>query len=153
MQPLTIFTLNAFVAISALWDLSQRRIPNQLVLAGLMMAFGFHAQSGGLPGLGVAFLGALTGFAALFPMFALRQMGGGDVKMVLTVGAFLDWRGALHVVLLGTIAHGGIALVMLFRRKVLETIGRPVPAHRTVPHAVGFALATWGYVAGYGHFF
>lgn len=153
MQPYVHFALNAFVAVAALWDLTERKIPNRLVVVGLLVAMAAHVHSAGLAGLGVALLGAVAGFALLFPMFALRQMGGGDVKLALTVGAFLDWRGAVHVVLFGTIAHGAIALLMLFRRKVLETMGRPVLDHSAVPHAVGFALATWAYAAGFGHFF
>ncbi len=153
MQPYATFALNAFVAVAALWDLTERKIPNRLVVVGLLVAFGLQAQAAGLSGLGAGLAGSLAGFGLLFPMFALRQMGGGDVKLALTVGAFLDWRGAVHIVLFGTIAHGAIALLMLFRRKVLETMGRPALEHSAVPHAVGFALATWAYAAGFGHFF
>ncbi|MBL8618430.1 MAG: prepilin peptidase [Deltaproteobacteria bacterium] len=142
-----------FVGFAALTDAQERRVPNPLVLAGLLLCFGGRAQVGGLHGLGDAALGATAGFLGLLPLWALRQMGGGDVKIVMVCGAALGWSGAAHVVLLGTAVHGVLSAGMAFRAWFARTMGEAAPPAATVPHALGFAAATWAYTAGFGHLF
>jgi prepilin peptidase CpaA len=142
-----------FVAFAALTDVQERRIPTPLVVAGLLLSLGGHAQVAGLAGLGDGALGAAAGFFGLLPLWALRQMGGGDVKIVMVCGAALGWPGAVHVVLLGTAVHGVLSAGMAFRGWVARTMGEAAPPPATVPHAIGFAAATWAYTAGVGHLF
>ncbi|CAB3747000.1 membrane protein [Burkholderia sp. MSh2] len=81
----------AWAVLVALEDIRHRRIPNSLVLGGLVSAF---AVSGHNPfGISVnqALIGALIGLVSLFPFFALRVMGAADVKVFAVLGA---WCGA-----------------------------------------------------------
>src|SRR5213592_4142048 len=56
-----------------------------LLLAGLV----YHEAMGGLPDLSNSLLGTLLGFSLLLPFYALGGMGGGDVKLMAAVGAWL----------------------------------------------------------------
>ena len=53
----------------------------------------------------------MLGAALFFPVFALRGMGAGDVKLLAAIGA---WLGPLpsSVALISTIAGGAIAVVV-----------------------------------------
>jgi prepilin peptidase CpaA len=88
--------LLATLVWAAAQDSATRRLPNWLtfglILSGLLRAL--------LPGQpvtpGGAILGLLVGGGLLFPQFAIRAIGGGDVKLMAGVGA---WLGCWPVVL------------------------------------------------------
>lgn len=85
----------AFVLIGALvlasaWDLRSHRIPNWLVLLGMLAGLSLQAMSAGLQGLGQGLQGALVGFAIFLPLHIAGGMAAGDVKLMAMAGAFLD---------------------------------------------------------------
>ena len=143
----------SLVGVAALWDISWRRIPNPLILTGLLLGLAFQTQAGGITGLGSGVLGAAFALAVLIGPFALRVMGGGDVKLAMVVGAFLGWKGAAHILLVGTVVHGLISLGVVLWRRFRAMRGLPPGEQRGIPHAVGFALATWMYGMGIGVMF
>lgn len=70
-------------------DLRCRRIPNwltfSLILIGLAQSFaGAHTVTPGQ-----SFLGFLTGFGLTFILFGIGALGGGDVKLLAGLGAWL----------------------------------------------------------------
>jgi prepilin peptidase CpaA len=128
-DPRTV-VLFCLLAYAAVIDVRSHRIPNRLVLAGL--GFGliysafvpFWGQHGFMWALG----GAAIGFGVFFPLWLLRMMGAGDVKLVAMVGSLLG-VDAIQTALVGTLAAGGMfALAFSLRhRKVgqmLANIGR-----------------------------
>lgn len=124
-------------------DLSSRRIPNRLILAGWALAFAWHLA--GPPGEwtfdparpGAAGpLGALAGLVAMLlgfmPFYLLRIMGAGDVKLMSVVGAFFGasadtWTQLLGVSLFVLVAGGLLGLVRIClgrtHSSVLESFG------------------------------
>jgi leader peptidase (prepilin peptidase)/N-methyltransferase len=65
---------------------------------------------GGTSGFLDALLGAAVGFALLYSVALIGQwllkeeaMGGGDIKMLAMVGAFVGWKGVLITVFLGAL--------------------------------------------------
>ena len=80
-------------------DVRCRRIPNwlsfSLVLAGLGQSFTWCRTCDGPAD---ACLGLLTGFGLTFALFALGAMGGGDVKLLAGIGAWLGPMPTLLVV-------------------------------------------------------
>jgi prepilin peptidase CpaA len=105
------------VVAAAIHDLSDRRIPNLLLLGGVAGALALHAVS---PDPGPALLnslgGALTGLLVFMPFYLVRGMAAGDVKMMATVGAFTGPGTALEVAVLAWCAGGIMALALLVYR-------------------------------------
>jgi prepilin peptidase CpaA len=105
------------VAAAAINDLSSRRIPNRLLLAGLACALVLHAVS---PDPGQALLaclgGAVTGLLIFLPFYLLRGMAAGDVKMMATVGAFTGPALAVQIAILTWCAGGVMALAIILYR-------------------------------------
>lgn len=103
------------------YDLAARRIPNWLVLAGLMAGVGYSlfassamgngAPSLGAPGVVKSLLGALTGIAIMLPLYLLRAMGAGDAKLMAAVGAFLGPMQVAGAALLTFVAGGILSLL------------------------------------------
>jgi prepilin peptidase CpaA len=121
-RTMTAFDAGAVVlAIGAcVTDVAAARIPNTLTLAGIAAGLTAH---GLLPhGLGVATsaIGAAAGLAVFFPFFALGGMGGGDVKLMAAMGAWLGWPAILTTALAVAIAGGVLALIVAVSRGYLR---------------------------------
>ena len=108
----------------ALWyDVASRRIPNWLTVAGLLAGLGFSSLIPNGIGPGSSLLGAVTGFAVLLPLYLLRAMGAGDVKLMAAVGAFLGPNPALGAALLTFAAGGVLSLtVALWSRSLIRVL-------------------------------
>ena len=111
--------LIVLVVSAAITDLAIRKIPNLLLLAGWCAALGLRlADTAPANGVGSALGGAAVGFAMFLPLYALRGMAAGDVKLMATVGLFLGPAGTLHACVLTWCLGGLMALVMiLFSRR------------------------------------
>jgi len=106
------------VIVTASTDIVSRRIPNPIIVAGLVAALLVQGWlHGPLAGSATWLAGALTGFALLLPFYLLRGMAAGDVKLLMMVGA---WVGAFMVfhIALATFVIGGIwSLSVAARRR------------------------------------
>ena len=105
----------------AVWhDVRSRKIPNRLVFPGALAGVVLNAL---LPAAGAAFmpvpggLGLLTalaglglGLVLLLPMYALKTMGAGDVKLMAMVGAFVGPQAVFGCMLFSLLAGGVLAL-------------------------------------------
>jgi len=104
------------VAVAAcVCDLRTRRIPNALTFGAPLAAAIFHAVTGGTAGLMASAGGWLLGIALFFPFFALRGLGGGDVKLLGALGAWLGPAAVFHVGLYSAIAGGVIGTLVALR--------------------------------------
>ena len=67
------------IIIAGYYDWKWRRIPNWLIISGLVTGFVLQALIGGFPALANALQGWLLGMALLIIPYNLRGMGAGDV--------------------------------------------------------------------------
>lgn len=106
--------LVTLILVAAAYDWKYRIIPNWLTLAGVIAGVALNTVATGLSGLWVAFTGAAFALLIYVPLYALRAMGGGDVKLMAAVGAlmgpFLWWDIFVYTALIG----GAAALVTIF---------------------------------------
>jgi len=114
--------LGILVAIAAVFDIRYRRIPNWLVLAGLVVGIAWNVYSSGLSGLAHASEGLGLGFILYFPLYLLRARGAGDVKLLAAVGAITGPGNCFWIFLLTAVLGGLIAVILLlFRGRVRQT--------------------------------
>ena len=124
-----------------LTDAREYIIPDEFSLGGLVLGILFSIP-GGFSTIANAMLGAAAGLALLWAigalgarMFKEEAMGGGDIKMMAMVGAFVGWQGVLLTVFLGALL-GTLVFVPL------SFLGRK----RLVPFGVFLSIgaaATW----------
>ncbi|WBS03280.1 prepilin peptidase [Pseudoduganella sp. SL102] len=99
---------------AAVTDLALRRIPNVLVLCGLLLSLVLHGVAGPMSGLLATWLAGLaTGFCVFLPLYLLRGMAAGDVKLMAMAGAFVGPALALEIAVLSYLIGGLLALVMV----------------------------------------
>ena len=116
-----MFALLAWAAVS---DCAARRIPNwltyTLILSGLLHALVFST----VVGIGSALVGMIVGFALTFVFFAVGAMGGGDVKLLTGVGAWLGPWGVLLVFVAEAVVGMAQAVIQAAAQKRLATVLR-----------------------------
>jgi prepilin peptidase CpaA len=99
---------------AAVTDLALRKIPNTLVLSGLLLALVLQGLAGPPQAMLWSWLaGALTGFFLFLPLYLLRGMAAGDVKLMAMVGAFAGPAQALDIALLSFAAGGVLGLLLM----------------------------------------
>lgn len=115
-----LLTLAVLLASAVRSDLLEQRIPNRLVLLGMAAGLALHAilpaGNGFLtswPG-GLGPWGALQGLAigggALLPLYILRVMGAGDVKLMAAVGAILGPSDIVPALCCTFLAGGAVSI-------------------------------------------
>ena len=107
--PAMFVSLAILLAVAIWTDIQVRKIPNWLILTGLVISFSFQIVAGSV-GLSAWCIGLLIGFCALFPMYLMRAMGAGDVKLMAMVGAFIGPGYAIGAVL-ATLLSGGVLAI------------------------------------------
>lgn len=105
-----------FMAVSIFTDVRTRRIPNFLTVPFACGGILFHCATTGFIAGGVYALEGLTlGCLLLLILFALGGVGGGDVKCLGTLGAWIGPERIFWVFLYGAMAGGLLAFVLLIR--------------------------------------
>jgi len=100
------------VGLAAVTDLRSRRIPNVLTFGGAAVALVYHVVTNGLHGITYSAGGWAVGVGLFLPMFLLKGMGAGDVKLLGAVGAWLGAIGAVWAALFSVFAGGVLAIVV-----------------------------------------
>jgi prepilin peptidase CpaA len=111
MDPGRVVVLGVVVA-AAVIDVRTRRIPNVLTFGSAAVALIYAFGTAGLHGLALSAGGWATGIGLFLPMFLLRGMGAGDVKLLGAVGAWLGPAGVLYAALYSVLAGGVLALIV-----------------------------------------
>ena len=141
----------------ALTDAREYIIPDEFTIGGLIVGL-LIAAVGGAQALFHAAIGAAAGFALLWIVgqagtwaFKEEAMGGGDIKMMAMVGAFLGWQGVLLTIFLGALAGTVIFLPLtLLGKKRLVPFGVFLALGAAITYLVGPAIIRWyrGFLGG-----
>jgi len=120
MTRLPLILLCCLLILAVYNDVRTRRIPNGLVFGGALLGLllnSVYAPGDSLfttPFGGLGLLWSLAGLGAglglLLPMYMLRTLGAGDVKLMAMVGAFIGPQAALGCTIVTLLAGGVLAL-------------------------------------------
>jgi leader peptidase (prepilin peptidase)/N-methyltransferase len=138
----------------AMTDAREYIIPDEFSICGLAAGLLF-AIPGGYRPIGDALLGAAVGFGVLYlvavggkAVFKEEAMGGGDIKMMAMVGAFVGWQGVLLTIFIGAFIGSLIFLPLLLAgRKKLVPFGIFLSIGAAAAYLIGSRLVVW-----YGNF-
>jgi leader peptidase (prepilin peptidase)/N-methyltransferase len=140
--------LTLLLAISVI-DARHFLIPDELSLGGLAIGFLLsvlpgppsvpESAIGSIVGGGLLWIVAIVGSAAL----GREAMGGGDIKLMAMLGAFLGWQGALLTIFLGALLGTLVFLPIAWRSDRLVPFGVFLALGAVADFYVGDALLGW----------
>jgi prepilin peptidase CpaA len=113
--PATVVT--AGVLVGAVTDLWKFKVYNLLTLPLLLSGLVYHGFVDGWPGMGASLIGAVFGFTLLLLFYVMGGMGGGDVKLMAAIGAWLGVPLTLRVFIASSIAAGIYALGLIIAHR------------------------------------
>ncbi len=133
----------------ALTDARTYIIPDEFTLGGLVIGLALAFAPGGLSFL-ESVIGAVVGFGFLFLAGAIGEwwmkkpaMGGGDIKMMAMVGAFLGPIGSLLTIFLGAVVGTVIFLPISLKTQKLVPFGIFLAIGAAVTEAFGDVIVAW----------
>lgn len=132
-------TLGLMLTLAVWQDVAHRRIPNRLLLPAACLALVLAAWPQGI-GLASAIGGGLIGSMVFAPLYLLRQMGGGDLKLMTTTGLLVGMPRITALCLSIAMAGGLLALWWMWRARGRAQWAN-TPRSR-MPYAVAVALGT-----------
>ncbi len=106
--------------MAVIFDLRSYKIPNLLIVIGLMMGISWSFYSGSWNGLLESAAGIVLPIVVLFLLHQLRMLGAGDIKLFSVIGGFVGHP--VWVIILYSFIAGGIlaAIQMLYRRILVD---------------------------------
>ena len=148
-QTLSVAVFLTLLLGIALTDARSYIIPDEFSLGGLAVGIAL-AFTSAPPSIGQALAGAALGFGLLYLAGALGEwwmekpaMGGGDIKMMAMVGAFLGPIGAVLTIFLGALVGTIIFLPIALRTGKLVPFGIFLAVGAAVTQAFGGTIVDW----------
>ncbi len=130
--PFFIFiSLASALIVATFIDIKARIIPDEISLPGmgvaLLVSFIYPALQGTgshIRGLLYSFLGLIVGGGAIYLtgllgdfMFKKESMGGGDVKLLAMIGAFVGWKLALLTFFIAPLFGAVVGIILKIKNK------------------------------------
>lgn len=104
-------------------DISETRIPNLLILFGLISGIFYRVLCEGERNYLYILVGVLFPVLVFFPLFLFRAMGAGDIKLMAVTGMFFTIGENLKCIIIAILIGGIIALIkVLFYKELRERL-------------------------------
>lgn len=157
LAPFAIFCLLVIAS-----DFRKRRISNQLLLVALLVHAGFLLANVFMPEVLAlpatlswrqCVTGFLMGLLVFFPLWSLKLVGAGDVKLIGTLGFLLGFAGLWQVVLVATVLTGLHAVAMVLAQGWLPARANwwqeSKEKRRGVPYGAWLGITALAWVVSY----
>ena len=123
MEKYFLFGAVLVALTGAVNDIRTARIPNKLTYSALLSALVVRTAILGFPGLRSAVVGLLISGGLFLLLFAIGAMGGGDMKLMAAVGAWVGSTQVATLILAAAMAGGVLAVGrMISGKSVSQTL-------------------------------
>ena len=143
--------LSSILFVIAVIDFEHKIIPNELLIAALLLGIVFHILNGG-------FLNSVIGFFAvsvllyIIALLSKGGIGGGDIKMMAAFGFCIGWQNILLSLFIASIIGSMVAIYLLVFKKYGRKTEVPFGPFLAVGIYISIFFGT-GLINGYFRFF
>ena len=135
-----------FLAIASIFDITSRKVPNQLILLGLILGLFLNYFYNSQLGLTQSIYGGILGLMLLFYPFHKEYLGAGDVKLFAMAGVFIGPYLILWSFIFVVLCGGFFALIFLIISMFLKRLTNPrknITVKQGMPYAVPIFFGTF----------
>ena len=115
-----IVLLELLLVLALLDDLKAYRVRNTITLPFILIGAAMNLCINGINSLHTVAIGILIPIICLMPLFSLKMLGAGDIKLFSAIGAIMGHRFVLSSMAFSFLAGGVIALLIMLIRKNLR---------------------------------
>ncbi|SHO53869.1 A24 family peptidase [Anaerocolumna xylanovorans] len=101
-------------------DFKSYKIPNYLIALGLMASLVLYIAGHGWGSILSWFSGIFFPFALLFPLFFIRAVGAGDIKLFSVIGGFYGAAFGIQTIILSFLAAAIFSVILIIRKKQFQ---------------------------------
>jgi prepilin peptidase CpaA len=154
----SLFVATLILTVGVVDDLRSRKIHNPLVLALAAVALVVAAALGGWSGLAQALISFVLAAGLMLPLFYLRILGGGDIKLMLAAALVMStlavaetvifsvaWGALLGICL--AVTHGTFLKLLRSTAQVATRHSVPEDTLHRMPFSVALLLGWLSHVA------
>ncbi|MGE3973863.1 MAG: prepilin peptidase [Bdellovibrionales bacterium] len=105
------------LSLAVIEDLKQRKVRNNFIIVSFVMALVLLLLQEGIQGLPVGMLSLVAAFGVGFPLFLLRVVGAGDVKLLMVLALNLDWNAVLTVACASLVWGALLGIIQILLKK------------------------------------
>ncbi|MCR4604909.1 MAG: prepilin peptidase [Eubacterium sp.] len=121
---------------ASLFDLSRYRIPNPLLVTGLVISLFRHLELQGIAGMLSWLAGGIVPFILVYFFYRLRMFGASDGKLAAVIGSYVGLPGILSVLIYSIFAGAVLSLIkIVINHTARETFFRIVSIISDVSHS------------------
>ncbi len=135
-------TLFVFVFCAAIMDFKTGKIPNGWIALGALAGFTVNLVMGDGRNIIYCMVGSAITFGVLYPVYCIRGLGAGDVKLFMAIAWFLVGRELFYTVILSFLCGGVISIFRIIERKAGESVNDKI--HFSLPILMGIVLEIGG---------
>lgn len=172
-----VWLLSSVLIVAAVIDGAKLKVPNWLTFSLILSGWLYSFCVGSFAGLGYSLLATFVGLLLLYVLHSVGGMGGGDVKLLAGIGAWLHTSHLLNI-FAGTAILGGLMAVAMIARggrwghhwrqgkqivrewvtirdpdKLYDIAAQRKPTMMLLPYGIPMTLAALGYFAYCGMYF
>lgn len=108
------------LVISILFDLKYDKIPNKAICFGVVVILGGIIHNYSYEYAIFSLGGMIFPLICLFPLFYFHMLGAGDIKLLVVIGGFFGWKGALSCVVLSIFFGAIISIYKLYKYQLFR---------------------------------
>lgn len=114
-----ICVLLVYLTFCVAWDMKEYRIPDIFHISALLCVFPLHIVFEKYD-ITSELIGFLLPFALLFPVYVIRGIGAGDVKMFCVIGAYTGYLRIVRCIVSAVIIGGIMSITKLIIGKYVH---------------------------------
>ena len=119
---------------ASITDLVWGKIYNVLTLSSIAAGILFRLCTGPTSSVTAALIAVACAFAFFFPLYLIKALAAADVKLLMAVGAWSDFKFVLHMAVLSIFMGALVGLVVILKKRGLKNSAIAVASQLDLKH-------------------